>query len=146
MAPVKKFQVKTKYAAWLSDDSKENIKKRDEAQEKAALSGSPEDWAVYKRLRNELTKSLWKEKIAWQQGKLDSCEESKDTGKLWKNILGWLNWSSASSPTKLLVDGDMVTSPQKMAQVQNEYYINKVREIRRNMPRQKKDPLSTLRR
>ena len=96
-------------------------------------------------MRNELTKSLWKEKIAWQQGKLDSCEESKDTGKLWKNILGWLNWSSASSPTKLLVDGDMVTSPQKMAQVQNEYYINKVREIRRNMPRQKKDPLSTLR-
>ena len=81
MAPIKKFQVKTKYAAWLSDDSKENIKKRDEAQEKAALSGSPEDWAVYKRLRNELTKSLRKEKIAWQQGKLDSCEESKYTGK-----------------------------------------------------------------
>ena len=29
MAPVKKFQVKTKYATWLSDDSKEKIVERD---------------------------------------------------------------------------------------------------------------------
>ena len=34
----------------------------------------------------------------------------------------------------------MVTSPQKMAQVQNEYYINKVREIRKNMPRKEEGP------
>ena len=33
-----------------------------------------------------------------------------------------------------------------MADIQNEYYIHKVRDIRRNMPRQKNDPLSTLRR
>ena len=39
----------------------------------------------------------------------------------------------------------MVTFPRKMAEVQNAYYINKVREIRRNMPRQKKDPLATVR-
>ena len=40
----------------------------------------------------------------------------------------------------------MVTSPQQMADVQNEYYINKVCEIRMNMPRQKYDPLTTVRR
>ena len=33
-----------------------------------------------------------------------------------------------------------------MADVQNEYYINKVRDIRRNMPRQKNDPITTVRR
>ena len=33
-----------------------------------------------------------------------------------------------------------------MADAQNEFYINKVKEIRRNMPRQKKDPLETVRR
>ena len=62
-----------------------------------------------------------------------------------KNVLGWLNWSTASSPTRLLHEGDMITSPQKMADLQNEYYIGKVRDIRRNMPQQKNDPLSTLR-
>ena len=40
MAPVKKFQVRTKYAAWLSEDSKEKIKERDRAQDAVALSGS----------------------------------------------------------------------------------------------------------
>ena len=32
-----------------------------------------------------------------------------------------------------------------MAEVQNQYYINKVKSIRENMPPQQKDPLSTLR-
>ena len=33
-----------------------------------------------------------------------------------------------------------------MAELQNKYYIDKVRTIRRNMPAQKKDPLDTLKR
>ena len=37
MAPVKKFQVWTKYAAWLSEDTKNRIKERDEAQQAAAI-------------------------------------------------------------------------------------------------------------
>ena len=81
MAPVKKFQVRTRYAAWLSEDSKEKIMERDRAQEAAALSGSQEDWAGYKRLRNGLTKVLHKEKLSWQKGKLDACEESQNSEK-----------------------------------------------------------------
>ena len=40
----------------------------------------------------------------------------------------------------------MLTSPHTMADVQNQYYINKVKEIRSNMPPQKCDPLATVRR
>ena len=144
MAPVKKFQIRTKYAAWVSDLTKENLKVRDRAKEKAVQSGSQDDWSVYKRLRNDLTKVLHREKLAWEKAKLESCEEDQDSGKLWKNVLSWLNWSSTCSPTKLLVNGDMLTSPQKMADAQNNYYINKVKDIRKNMPKQKKDPLATL--
>ena len=39
----------------------------------------------------------------------------------------------------------METSPSRMAELQNEFYINKVKSIRQNMPAQKKDPLDTLR-
>ena len=146
MAPVKKFQIRTKYAAWLSESTKTKIIDRDRAQEAAILSGSVEDWSSYKRLRNDLTKVLHSEKMSWQQAKLQACEENLDSGKLWKNILGWLNWCSTCSPTKLLHNGEMETSPLRMADIQNEYYIHKVRDIRRNMPRQKNDPLITLRR
>ena len=88
---------------------------------------------------------LRQDKFDWQQSKLKSCEETSDTGKLWKNILGWLNWSSTSSPTKLLSDGNLETSPRKIADIQNKYYIDKVQTIRRNLQGQNKDPLELLR-
>ena len=144
-APVKKFQVRTKYAAWVSDGTKEMIKERDAAQLTAATTQLKDDWDRYKRLRNDLSVVKKKEKLAWKQQKLDSCEESGDYGKLWKNVFGWLNWSSASSPTRLSLNGVLETSPSRMAELQNQYYINKVKTIRQNMPAQKKDPLETLR-
>ena len=145
MAPVKTFQVRKKYAAWVSSDTKEKMKARDAAQVRAATTQLKEDWELYRRLRNDLVVVKRKEKLAWQQQKLEDCEESGDHGKLWKNVLGWLNWSSSISPTKLSKDGALVTSPSKMAEIQNEYYINKVRTIRQSMPPQRRHPLHTLR-
>jgi hypothetical protein len=46
---------------------------------------------VYKQLRIHLTTVLRKEKLSWEQGKLEQCEQDQDSGKLWKNVLGWLN-------------------------------------------------------
>ena len=54
MAPVKTFQVRTKYAAWISDSTKEKIKVRDSAQQIAATTKLKEDWDNYKRLRNDV--------------------------------------------------------------------------------------------
>ena len=39
----------------------------------------------------------------------------------------------------------LVTSPSEMAELQNQYYIVKVKTIRENMPAQSQDPLATLR-
>ena len=144
MAPVKTFQVRTKYVAWVSDITKEKIKARDAAQVSAPTSQLKEDWDIYKRLRNNLSVVKRKEKLAWQHQKLEDSEESGDFGKLWKDILGWLNWTSISSPTKLSQDGVLETSPLRMAELHNNYYIDKVKTIRQNMPAQRKDPLSTL--
>ena len=87
LAPIKKFQMRTKYAAWISDETKAKIKDRDEAQELAAATRSIDDWREYKMKRNHVTSLLRKEKLSWQKGKLESCEESQDIGKLWKNML-----------------------------------------------------------
>ena len=70
MAPVKKYQVRTKYAAWVSDNTKAKIKIRDAAQLTAATTQLEEDWSRYKRLRNELSGIKRTEKLAWQQQKL----------------------------------------------------------------------------
>ena len=145
MAPIKTFQVRTKYAAWISDATKQKIKSRNTAQLTASTSQLQEDWKRYRRLRNDLEVEKRREKRTWQQQKLKTCEEMSDSRGLWKNILGWLNWSTTNSPTKLLQDGVLETSPSRMAEIQNQYYIDKVKLIRQNMPAQKKDPLTCLR-
>ena len=145
MAPVRKLQVKTKYASWVTDDTKNKMEERDLAQQDASDSGLTADWDRYKRLRNGVTGLLKNDKYNWQQMKLKSCEETRDMGKLWKNVLGWLNWSSTSSPTKLNHHGNLETSPQKMADIQNNYYIEKVKTIRRSMHGRHKDPQRILR-
>ena len=121
MAPIKKFQIRSKYSAWVAEATKDMMKNRDLAQQTATQSGRPEDWQVYKQLRNTVTAQLKKDKLEWQKSKLESCEDADDSGKLWKNILGWLNWTSVSSPTKLISQGSLETSPSTMANIQNQY-------------------------
>jgi hypothetical protein len=87
MAPVKKFQIRPSMLHGFSDATKENMQTRNLAQQTASLTGLSEDWDKYKKLRNEVTGLLRQDKFDWQQSKLKSCEESSDTGKLWKIFL-----------------------------------------------------------
>ena len=55
MAPIKKIQTRTKYAPWLSKETKLLKDKREAAQEQAAQTDNQEDWRVYRGLRNQVT-------------------------------------------------------------------------------------------
>ena len=84
MAPIRTIQVRSKYAAWLSDQTKAMMKNRDAAQSKAAQSRDPDDWRLYKNLRNSATSRMRAEKKSWEQQKLDNTQHSSST--LWQNI------------------------------------------------------------
>ena len=43
MAPIRTFQIRTKYVPWMSQKTKDIIKERDQAQKKAATSNDPDD-------------------------------------------------------------------------------------------------------
>ena len=51
MAPEKTFQIRSRYATWVSRETKEKIKVRNSAQQKAAETGLDQDWFLYKQLR-----------------------------------------------------------------------------------------------
>jgi hypothetical protein len=59
--------------------------------------------------------------------------------------MGWLGWSSCGSPTKLYSGARVETSPQKMANIMNMYYVKKVADIRASLPPPTEDPLARLR-
>ena len=142
MAPVKTFQTNSKYCPWLTDKTKAKIKDRNKAQADYSANKTDENFHKYKSLRNKVTKSLKNDKYKWHKNKLDQC--GKDPSKLWKSVQGWLNWSSSASPTKLYKDGQLITSPARLADIMNEFFIDKILKIRQHLPAPSGNPLETL--
>ena len=142
MAPIKTFQVRVKYAPWMSASTKDLLKVRNTAQETAARTKHPEDWLAYKNLRNTATAKMRQEKKIWEEHKLNDTQH--DPGTLWRNVKSWLSWGNAGPPSKLFLDGIMITSPARLAWSMNNFFINKVRQLRARIPHTESDPLAKL--
>ena len=99
MAPIKTFQIRSKYAPWMSLNTKQLLKERNLAQENAAQTQHPEDWLAYKNLRNTETTKMRQEKKLWEEHKLN------DPSTLWSSVKSWLSWGNSGPPSKLLKTG-----------------------------------------
>jgi hypothetical protein len=117
-------------------------RQRNRAQELLSENKTNENLEKFKSLRNKVTNRLKNDKTQWQKRKLEKC--NNDPGKLWKNILGWLNWCSSGSPSKLYHAGQIITSPARLAEIMNNFFVNKIATIRQDLPSQTDDPLRTL--
>ena len=142
MAPMKTFQIRNNYCPWLSQLTKDIMLERDRLQKVAAESRNQEDWKTYKKLRNQVNNRLKSEEKTWQRLKLIEC--GQDSSKLWKTVKGILSWTSSGSPSQLFHDGKLWTRPQEVATVQNEFFLDKVKQIRENLPPPVSDPLAKL--
>ena len=128
MAPVKKIQVRQNYAPWVTEECKSEMAARDAAQARAVNSGQDADWEAFRAVRNNVTRMVRKQKENWRKEKMAGCQANSSS--CWKNILGWLGWSSSGSPTMLYHGHRVETSPNKMANIMNNFYIKKVADIR----------------
>ena len=142
LAPIRSIQVCNKYAPWISQVTKEKIKNRDRAQQKAISSQFSEDWLCYKSLRNDVNKSLKLEKIQWQRQKLQCF--TKDSKSAWKNVKNWLGWVRTGPPTKLLKNGILSFKPKSLANIMNEFFIEKVAILRDKIPVCEGNPVSLV--
>ena len=143
LAPVRTIQVRRKYIPWLSQETKLLMQQRDQAQIRAARTKSQEDWRNFKSIRNQVTRRLRTEESCWQGKKLKNCSGSPS--EQWQQVLGWLGWKSSGSPNQLFHAGRLLNKPSEIADCQNEYFVNKVQQIRDNLPGQVSDPLTKLR-
>ena len=57
--------------------------------------------------------------------------------RIWTTISDYLKWNNKAGSLTQLVDnkGNIITSPRMMAELQNRYYIEKVRKIREELPK-----------
>jgi hypothetical protein len=141
MAPIKKFQVRSHYAPWLTSATKEMMTERDLAQKKASESGKNEDWKQFKKLRNKMNSVLKKEKRNWQARRLENCTTSSDT---WRTVKDWLGWTTGGPPTQLVVNGELKTKPKELSKCMNNFFVNKVNGLRSNIPACRTNPLDRV--
>ena len=143
MAPIRTFQIRKKYVPWLSESTKELMKERDAAQATAASSRDQDDWRAYKHLRNTATAKVREEKKLWEEQKLNSASNSSST--IWSTVKSWLSWGNSGPPTKLFINGEMLTSPARLAGAMNDFFLTKVNLLRSSIPDNNTDPLAKLR-
>ena len=141
MAPVRKYQIRQKYAPWLSSKTKELINERNLAQKKAAKNGVDEDWKDFKKLRNRINSILKNEKCAWQSSRLENCTSTSDT---WRTVKNWLGWKTGGPPTKLVIEGELKSKPKELADCMNNFVVNKVTNLRNTIPPCRQDPLDRV--
>ena len=142
MAPMKTIQIRSNYNPWLSQQTKDMMEERDRMQKLAVETKDQEDWKKYKMLRNKINNRLKSEEKDWQRKKIAEC--GQDSSKIWKNMKNILNWTSSGSPSQLFHNGQLVTKSQDIASTQNEFFLEKVRLIRENLPPPVIDPLAKL--
>ena len=53
----------------------------------------------------------------------------------------WLGWTSGGPSSKLLESGNIVSKPSDLARIMNTFFINKVSNLRQNLPQNPGDPL-----
>ena len=141
-APIRKIQIRSQYAPWLTEQSKVLMRERDDAQKQAASSKCPEDWRVYKSLRNTINNRLRTEKKSWQSKQFD--EKGNDPSKLWRSIKSWLQWKTTGPPTQLFHGGQLINTPSGLAETMNTFFTAKTRSLRDQLPPVTSDPLQTL--
>ena len=143
IAPMRRIQLRQNYNPWISQETLNLMKERDDLNEKASNSGNREDWKKYKTLRNKINNRLKFEERSWQSAKLKQCNGDSKTS--WNTIKTILNWKNYGAPCMLFHDGQLKTKSQDIADSQNECFVNKINTIKSELPPPKSDPLKGVR-
>ena len=99
---------------------------RDNLREVARLTGRQEDWQIYRKARNTCMKQVNKSKEKHYKDLYDNIEREGDTKKLYKLTGELLDIITGNLPQRFLVDGKLVSKPQEMANLQLDYYNQKI--------------------
>ena len=125
-APLKEIQARKKHRNWLSQEMKAEMVHRDNLKEVARVTGSPAAWNLYKKARNTCSKNLLKTKDKYYKEMYEKFEKENDTKNIYRMTRNILNWKTGGMPCTFLVVGRRHRKPHELANVQQEYFIEKM--------------------
>ena len=107
------------------------------------MSGSQEDWRVYRGLRNRYVSAQRKDRQEWEEKKLSSTNDTP--AQLWKSVKGIVGGNSSGPPTRLFDNEKYINSLSGLATTMNKFFSDKVMKLRKSIPVVEADPLAKLR-
>ena len=125
VAPIIKCQYRSNHRVWLSPNTKSTMELRDAARLTAKATDLPEDKLEYRRLRNLATREIRKDRSEYYKRQYDDCEKDKNSEKLYKIAKDQIGWRQTGAPVSLVSQGQNITSPKTIAQMQMKYYQDK---------------------
>ena len=78
---------------------------RDTARQTARRSDSLNDWATYRKMRNDCSKALKVRKNDYYKQIFDTFSEEKDTRNIYRTAKKIMGWSAPRQPNIFLVKG-----------------------------------------
>ena len=134
-APVKIFQTRKNYSPWLSEEIKEIMKERNKLKIESITSDDPNILKRFKELRNKVKTKLSSAESAYYRKKFD--ESDGDVKKVWKTAYQFLGKSEDLAPKQMILDGAIISSPEKLSEAFNKVFLNKVKKLREEISKEK---------
>ena len=139
-APERKIQMRRNYQPFVSEETKNLIIERKNLQQRAIRSGCRELKKEFNRINKEVKRRMKKDKTNYFEEKFKECD-SKNVWRTANEILGSVK---NLSPTNILhkeeaqCDPEMVNNPERIAGIFNEFFVQKVKNLRQKT---RKEPL-----
>ena len=130
-APVKIFQNRKNYAPWLSEETKQLMKKRNQLKIQSRTNNDPSILTQYKQWRNKIKNRLKYEKLNYYKNKFHN--EKLDKKQVWKTTYEYLGNVKNLSPTQILINGNLSSSPKDIAEEFNNVFIDKVKNLKKSL-------------
>ena len=123
-AQVKNYQVKNKFCPWVDESAKMTILRKQKLHAIWKSTKSEDDKKKYREVSNYLNSELRRKKSAYIQQKIRSTVGSHDMWESGKTLLGW---TKDGGPTSLSVNGQLTSKNAEMAQAQQDFFVNKIK-------------------
>ena len=130
------FQKRKHFSPWLTKETQELMKSRDQLKKSAEelstagdTAAATEAWEAFKKVRNTVNNRKKYEEKNFKSEKVASSLDSP--ANTWNAAKSFMDWEqSGGPPQQLSVGNNLITKASLIAAEMNEFFINKVKQIR----------------
>ena len=135
-APWKKIQQRKFFVPWISKETKELMRQRDQWKLKAkGLACNPnhglssqeevEAWRQYKLYRNKINNIKKNDEYKFKKELVSPHLDS--SSDMWSNVKSFMNWKSAGTPRQILDQNKMYSKSLDIARLLNTFFVQKIK-------------------